>query len=114
MDYKDIIDNKFRGCCMITHNNEIEFEKAYGFADLVNEIPNDLDTKFATASAGKVFVALGILQLTEGNFLNIQDTIGDLLDIDLYEIDPEITVEQLLTHISGIPDYFDEDIMDDY
>jgi CubicO group peptidase (beta-lactamase class C family) len=32
----------------------------------------------------------------------------------LHHIDPEITVEQLLTHTSGVPDYFDEKVMDDY
>jgi len=38
-------------------------ESVTGFADFANEIPNTLETKFASASAGKVFVAVGILQL---------------------------------------------------
>ncbi len=34
--------------------------------------------------------------------------------MDFKEIDPNITVSQLLTHTSGIPDYFDESKMDNY
>ena len=73
-----------------------------------------MDTKFASASAGKVFVAVGILQLIEQGKIKFDDTLGKLLDIDLHDIDPEITVEQLLNHTSGVPDYFDETVMDDY
>ena len=86
----------------------------YGFADLANEVPNSLETKFASASAGKVFVAVGILQLIEQGKIRFDDTIGKILDIDLQNIDDEVTVEQLLNHTSGVPDYFDESVMDEY
>ncbi len=36
------------------------------------------------------------------------------MKFDLKQIDPKITVKQLLNHTSGIPDYFDESVMDDY
>lgn len=114
MDFEDIIDESFRGCVRITQNKKTIFEMAFGFADLSNEIPNTLETKFATASAGKVFVAVGILQLIEKGILHFDDTLGQLLDLDLHEIDSEINIEQLLTHTSGIPDYFDEQVMDEY
>ena len=40
--------------------------------------------------------------------------IVDCLDIDFPYFDEEITIHHLLTHTAGIPDYFDEDEMDDY
>lgn len=46
--------------------------------------------------------------------LQFEDTIGKLIDIDWHEIDAGITVKQLLTHTSGIPDYFDEVTMENY
>ena len=46
--------------------------------------------------------------------LRLEDSIGSILDIDLHEIDTDVTIKQLLTHTSGIPDYFDESIMEDY
>lgn len=108
------IDKNFRGNIYIVKNNKILFEKSTGYSDLVNEYPNKIDTKFASASAGKVFVAVSILQLIEKNKLSFDDKIGDLLNIDLKEIDKDITVEELLIHRSGVPDYFDESIMTEY
>lgn len=110
-----VIDNSgFRGCIKITRERKTIFTNAYGYADLANGVHNTLETKFATASAGKVFVAVAILQLIESGKLSFHDTIGELLTMDWHEIDKEITVEQLLTHTSGIPDYFDESGMNDY
>lgn len=65
MNIDRIIPADFRGCISIYQNDEMLFEKAYGYADLPNQVPNDMETRFATASAGKVFVAVGILQLIE-------------------------------------------------
>lgn len=114
MDIEKIIDNNFRGCVLVCQNSKTIIQKAYGYADLPNKVPNKYDTKFATASAGKVFVAVGILLLIEKGLLHFENTIGEILDFDLKQIDGNITVEQLLTHTSGIPDYFDESVMNEY
>lgn len=114
MNIKDLVDVNFRGNVYIVQNNKILCEHVTGFADLANEVPNVIDTKFASASAGKVFVAVGILQLIERGKIKFEDTLEKLLDIDLNNIDGDVTVEQLLNHTSGVPDYFDETIMDEY
>lgn len=114
MKFEKIVKKDFSGCISVVKNGTIIFEKSYGYADLYNKIPNKLDTKFATASAGKVFVAVAILQLIESGKLSFCDKIGDILDFDLKQIDRSITVRQLLCHTSGIPDYFDESIMSEY
>jgi CubicO group peptidase (beta-lactamase class C family) len=111
---EDIIGNDFSGAISIKENNNIVLQRAYGYADICNKTPNETGTKFATASAGKVFVATGILQLIEKGKLHFDDTIGNILDFDLKAIDKKITIKQLLNHTSGIPDYFDESIMDEY
>ncbi len=109
-----LIEKDFNGCISVMLENKTVYRKAYGYSNLADKKPNTPDTKFATASAGKVFVAVAILQLIEKGQLSFQDTLGELVDFDLHKIDPGITVEQLLTHTSGIPDYFDESIMDEY
>lgn len=114
MNIKELIDTKFRGNVHIVQDNNILCQNVTGYADLANEIPNSIDTKFASASAGKVFVAVGILQLIEQGKIKFEDTLGMLLDIDLHNIDTDVTVEQLLNHTSGVPDYFDETVMDEY
>ena len=88
-------DSNFRGNICIVKDGEILYEKVSGFADLANEIPNTIETRFASASAGKVFVAVGILQLIEQGKIKFEDTLGKLLDMDWHKIDGAVTVEQL-------------------
>lgn len=114
MRFEEIVDKDFSGCISIVKDGIEIFQKSYGYADLSNKILNKTNTKFATASAGKAFVAVGILQLIEAGKLSFDDNIGSLLDFDLRDIDEKITVKQLLSHTSGIPDYFDESIMSEY
>ena len=114
MNVNDVIDKNFSGVISIVQRGKNIFQGEYGFADKANEIPNKMDTKFGTASAGKVFVATAILNLIEKKYIKLDSTIGEILKFDLKQIDSGITVRQLLNHTSGIPDYFDESIMDDY
>lgn len=114
MDFDLLIDKEFSGAISVRKNSDVVFQKAYGFADIPNKVLNELDTKFQTASAGKVFVAVAILQLIEMRELSFDDTIGKILTFDLKDIDKEITIKQLLCHTSGIPDYFDESIQTEY
>ena len=60
MTIDNIIPVDFSGVISIRKNNEIILKQSCGYADINNKIPNEIDTKFATASAGKVFVATGI------------------------------------------------------
>lgn len=109
-----MIDRNFRGAVYVIQQGKVLYDQVTGYADLPNKIPNTPDTRFASASAGKVFVATGILQLIEQGRIQFDDTIGKLLNLDWNEIDTNVTIRQLLTHTSGIPDYFDESTMDDY
>lgn len=114
MDINEIMDANFRGNRYVVQNGKVLYERESGFADLANEIPNTIETKFASASAGKVFVAVGILQLIEAGKIKFNDTLGMLLDTPLNAIDKDVTVRQLLNHTSGVPDYFDESVMEEY
>ncbi|MEK5332688.1 serine hydrolase domain-containing protein [Lysinibacillus sp. FSL W8-0992] len=114
MGFDECIKEDFSGVISVTQNGNNVYRKAFGYADLSNKVSNEIDTKFATASAGKVFVAIAILQLIEQSRLFFDSRIGDILNFNLNNIDPHITIRQLLNHTSGIPDYFDESIMEDY
>ncbi len=114
MELATILDPNFRGSIYVVQKDTVLCEHVSGFADMPNEVPNTLETKFASASAGKVFVAVGILQLIEQGKLHFDDTLGTILDMDLEQIDPDVTIRQLLNHTSGVPDYFDESVMDEY
>lgn len=91
---------------------EEPWSTAKGFADRANERPNAIDTRFGIASGSKVFTAVAVCQLVEDEKLDF----NDLLSVLLPEIFPnfEVTIHQLLTHTSGIPDYFDEETMNGF
>lgn len=114
MNSKKLFDESFRGNIYLVQNGKVLYDRATGFADLANEVPNTIETKFASASAGKVFVAVGILQLIEQEKIKFDDTLGNLLDMPLNAIDLNVTVRQLVNHTSGVPDYFDESVMEEY
>ena len=114
MNIEELVGQDFNGVISVRKDKQIIVQNSFGYADINNRIPNEVDTKFATASAGKVFTATGILQLIENGKIGFTDTIGSILDFDLKSIDKHITIRQLLTHTSGIPDYFDESTMEDY
>lgn len=91
---------------------ENPWSSAKGFADRANERPNAVDTRFGIASGSKIFTAVAICQLAEEGKLAFEDKLSELLP----DVFPNfgVTVHQLLTHTSGIPDYFDEAIIDDF
>ena len=87
---------------------------ANSYGSLTYQFKNREDTSFGTASVGKVFTAVAILQLVEKGMISLEQTIGELLPIDWNKIDSTFTVKQLLTHQSKLPDYFDEFVMEEY
>lgn len=112
MQFDSDIPENYSGIVSVKKGGAVVHEAAYGFADAANQRLNRLDTKFVTASAGKVFTATGILGLIEKGQLSLDSTLGELLDFDLNQIDPSVTVRQLLTHTSGTPDYADESLVE--
>lgn len=110
----NIIPQDFSGAVLVSKQDAVLFEKGFGFSDISNQIGNTIDTKFQTASAGKFFVAVGIMQLIEAGRLALNSRIGDLLDFPLHQVDCNVTISQLLNHTSGVPDYFDESVMFEY
>jgi D-alanyl-D-alanine carboxypeptidase len=83
-----------------------------GFADIANARPNGPRTKFGMASGSKAFTAAGILRLVEDGAFSLDTKANEL--IGDYRVHDAITIGQILTHSSGIRDYFDEETMDDY
>ena len=88
----DIIPKDFSGAMLVTQNGDTLFAEGFGYADLPNKIKNTVDTKFQTASGGKCFVAVGILQLIEAGRLSLDTPIGDVLDFDLHQVDRKVTI----------------------
>jgi CubicO group peptidase (beta-lactamase class C family) len=100
----EVTTHSFRGAVLVGMDGKIVFERTYGLADEEWGVQNTLTTKFRIASLTKQFTAACILLLQERGRLNVHDPISRYLS-DLPNAWQAITIHQLLTHTSGIPNY---------
>ena len=103
---EDKINNMkdFSGVIRINRAEEVLFEKAYGFADISNDRINNINTRFGIASGAKLLTAISICKLVEQGRLKFDSLLKEYIDCDNF--DQNVTVRHLLTHTSGLPDYF--------
>jgi CubicO group peptidase (beta-lactamase class C family) len=95
--------SKFSGTVLVARDGRILFAKGYGFANLEHEAPNTVKTKFRLASVSKQFVAAGIMILENEGKLKIDDPLKQHLP-DCPAAWADVTVHQLLSHTSGVPE----------
>ena len=91
------------GSVLVARNGML-FEKGYDLADKDANVPNTPQTRFRIGSNTKQFTAMAILILQDRGKLHVQDRICLYVPNCPQDWQP-ITIENLLTHTSGIPDY---------
>ena len=94
----------FMGTVLVARDGKVVLDKAYGMANIEWDIPNAPTTKFRLGSITKQFTAAAILLLEERGKLKIDDRIKTYLP-DIPMSWERITVNNLLTHTSGIPNF---------
>lgn len=98
------------GALLVARNGEVLLDWRGGEADREGGVPVDADTRFRLASSNKMFTSVGILQLAQAGRLGLDDTIGrHLPDYPNKAVAGAVTVRQLLTHTSGLGDFFGDD-----
>ncbi|WP_394190124.1 serine hydrolase domain-containing protein [Paenisporosarcina quisquiliarum] len=108
------INHKFSGSALIKENNDILAEVNKGYSNRSEQLQNSTLTRYGIASGCKLFTAIAICQLVEERKLAFNSKLHECLALPFPNFDEEITIHHLLTHTSGIPDYFDEEVMDDF
>jgi len=102
-----VAEDKFSGVVLIGANGEPIFRQAYGLADREHGVPNTVDTRFGTASMGKMFTAVAALQLVQAGKLKLSEPIRNYLpDYPNKDVASKVTIHQLLTHTGGTGDMF--------
>ncbi len=99
---------QFDGAVLIAENGKIILKKGYGFANREWQIPNSAETKFRIGSVTKQFTSMLIFQLVQEGKLKIDGKITDYLTDYRQDTGSKVTLYQLLTHTSGIPDWDNE------
>ncbi|MCL9980518.1 MAG: beta-lactamase family protein [Bacteroidia bacterium] len=100
-DYHQQIGN-FNGTYLMFSNDSIIYgSRGYAiYSNLDSVEPGDL---FQLASVSKIFTAMSVMMLHQDGYLNIDDSVHWYIP----ELENKgVTIRQLLSHTSGLPDYF--------
>ncbi len=88
----------------VLQHGQVVKRAGYGLADIEWQIPVTPETEFEIGSVTKQFTAAGILLLAQEGKLSVDDHIAKYLR-DVPATWEPITIRQLLTHTSGLPNY---------
>ena len=94
--------SRFNGSILVAQNGVILYENYYGYADYAKKDTLNLRYKFQIGSVSKQFTAMAVMILHERGLLDYSDSIQKFFPGFPYK---GITVYQLLTHRSGLPNY---------
>ena len=95
----------FQGSALVAYKGKVILAKGYGMANYTFDEPNTPQTKFFIGSITKQFTAAAIMILQERGLLNVHDPISKYLPDYPKATAERITIENLLTHTSGVPNY---------
>jgi D-alanyl-D-alanine carboxypeptidase len=91
----------------VVADQQLVWAQGFGYADVESKLPMTPDVKFRMASHSKLFTATSIMQLRERDKVRLDDRVEQHLP--WFRVTPSgdddgpITIEQLLTHASGLP-----------
>lgn len=91
------------GAAIVAQGGQVLYEQALGSADVSAKKPLTTANQFRIGSVSKQFAAVSILQLAEAGKLKLDDQIQHYVDFP--KKDQPITIQHLLTHTSGIPNF---------
>lgn len=88
---------------MVAKGGDMVYQKGFGLRNIKKKQPITMESEFRIGSITKQFTAAAILKLQEAGKLSVKDPLSKFVP-DFPKGD-EITIHQLLTHISGIRSY---------
>ncbi|MEP7255911.1 MAG: serine hydrolase [Ferruginibacter sp.] len=103
--------NMFDGAVLVAENGKVIYKNAFGLANREWNIPNATDTKFMIGSVSKPITAFLMLLQVQKGLVSLDKTIADYLPEFSGKPAAKITIRQLLSHSSGMPNY---DIIKDF
>ncbi|MGE8205559.1 serine hydrolase domain-containing protein [Heyndrickxia sp. NPDC080065] len=100
-----VAKDRFSGSVLLADKDKILYNQAFGMANIEKGILNTIDTKFNLASLNKMFTGIAIAILEEQGKLSFNDFVIQYIPDFPFD---NISIHQLLTHSSGMGDYFNE------
>jgi CubicO group peptidase (beta-lactamase class C family) len=90
----------------VVYDQQVVWSGGFGYADPARRLAADERTIYSICSISKLFTSIGVMQLRDAGKLRLDDPVARHLPwfkIRRPADAPEITVEGLLTHASGLP-----------
>ena len=94
---------RFNGVALVAQGPNV-YHAAFGYADVARRVPNTVQTQFEIASLTKMFTAFAILKLRDEGRLRLSDSVCRFLSPCPQQWEA-VTIDEVLHHRSGIPDY---------
>ena len=94
----------------IMKDGQVVLAKGYGRRSLADDRPVEADTLFAIGSVSKQFICASVLLLADDGKLAVNDPVAKYYP-DLTRA-KDITLLDLMNHVSGYPDYYPLDFVD--
>jgi CubicO group peptidase (beta-lactamase class C family) len=101
--------NKLNGSVLVAQKGKIIYEKGFGYRNAETKTPNDVNSIFQIGSITKQITAAVIMQLQQEGKLSVQDKLSKYFSGFING--DKITIENLLTHTSGIHNYTDDTVL---
>ena len=92
----------FNGDVLTAKNGKIVYQQAFGYRDFDSRALLDNQSAFTLCSVSKQFTAMAVMLLKEQHKLKLTDTLRKYFPELPYH---NITIANMLTHTSGLPDY---------
>ncbi|HJP98984.1 MAG TPA: serine hydrolase [Rhodanobacteraceae bacterium] len=96
----------FMGSILVVRDGQVVIAKGYGMANVERNVPNTPDTEFRIGSNTKQFTSMAIMMLQAEGKLDVHDPVCKYVPDCPKDWQP-ITIHDLLTHTSGIPNFTD-------
>ena len=90
------------GGVLVAHGDNILLEKYKGFGRENNQMPINKDTPLHLASISKPITAMAVLKLVEAKKISLEQKVKSIFPNFPY---PDVTIQHLLTHRSGLSKY---------
>lgn len=96
----------FNGVVLLGANGRATLRKAYGVADAATGRAASVRDRYVIASISKWLTVAAVLQLVEQGRMSLDATVGDSLPAHRKDAGARVTLRQLLSNTSGIPNLY--------
>ncbi|HEY1938145.1 MAG TPA: serine hydrolase domain-containing protein [Candidatus Angelobacter sp.] len=100
-------DGDFNGTVLVARGGRVVYQRGFGLANMEWNTPNDVNTKFEIGSMTKQFTALLILQFVQEGKIRLEGHLSDYLSYYRTDTGSRVTISELLSHTSGVPNFTD-------